>query len=389
MSNERTYGGTNVRKLCAFALLLCFLLGPIAGEAQSYFTITQLQESLPERWTETYKTKWRTVEIDVQPIVPKVENIPILKVTPDLELPDISPLGEGWTSKQDEEFGIFYLLLNGGTYPQVHRAEKELGGVTTGIHHFPPYDMDRVYAENSDITLGNAIDRLKSVFAAIGEDPEDWWYDRPSNVLCNKTVKNKTGKYLLEGDYTIYLDQQISGIPLLCCYVNQTVKRSMKEEIGFNAGLLFSILTPEALDFCLSKVKIAEVLSEDVPLCDFSSVQAALEKEIKAGHIRKIFDFDLGYALYNEPGAVRGPDHPRGAIYYALPVWRVNCHYVENAKKGMRDYTGLDVPERAVAEYMTLLVNAQTGKLIDRADKSKGAGAYKGFISWDKAGGKP
>ncbi len=378
-----------MKRIFAMTLLACFALLPLVGKAQTYISILEMNEHPPERWAQVYETKWRTVEIDVQPIVPLVENIPILKVTPDMEVPDISPLGEGWTSKQNEEFGIFYASLNEGGDPELRYAEKRLGGVITSTHYFPPYNTDRVYAENNDITLGTAIDQLKSTLTAIGEDPEDWWYNRPKDVLCNKIVKKKTGEHLLPGEYGISLDQQLSGIPLLCCYVNQTVKRSLKEEVGFNAGFLYSIRTPEAISMGWSKVKITEILCDDIPLCDFSSIQAALEKEINAGHIRKIFDIDLGYALYNEPGAVRGPDHPRGAIYYAVPVWRVNCYYIENAKKGIRDYTGMDVPERAVAEYMTLLVNAQTGKLIDRADKRKDAGAYKGFISWDKAGGKP
>ncbi len=349
-----------------------------------YYAIARIAAA---RWTETFKTKWRTVEIDVQPIVPKVENMPILKVTPDMEVPDIPPLGEGWTSDWDAEFALFHAYLNGGGFDEVRHAEKKLGGVITSTHYFPPYDMDRVYAENNNITLGGVIDRLKSTLTAIGEDPEDWWYNRPIDVMCNKTVNKETGKYLLPGDYTISLEQQLSGIPLFHESVDHTVKRSMKQEVGFTTVFSFDMRTPKAICFGWAKVKITEVLSQDVPLCAFSSVQATLEKEMNAGHIRKIFDIDLGYALYHEPGIVRGADHPKGVIYYALPVWRVNCHYVENAKKGMRDYTGLDVPERGVIEYRTFLIDAQTGKLID--SEKKGAADYKGFISWDKAGGKP
>lgn len=196
-----------MKRIIAMALLACFALLPLAGKAQTYISILEMNEHSPERWTKAYETKWRTVEIDVQPIVPQVENMPILKVAPDLEVPDISPLGEGWTSKQDEEFGIFYLLLSGGTYPDAHRAEKKLGGVITSTHYFPPYDMGRVYAENSDITLGAAIDLLKSALTTIGEDPEDWWYNRPIDVLCNRIVKKKTGVHLLPGEYAISLDQ--------------------------------------------------------------------------------------------------------------------------------------------------------------------------------------
>lgn len=43
-----------------------------------YISILERNEHPPERWTKAYETKWRTVEIDVQLIVPQVENMPIL-----------------------------------------------------------------------------------------------------------------------------------------------------------------------------------------------------------------------------------------------------------------------------------------------------------------------
>lgn len=119
-------------------------------------------------------------------------------------------------------------------------------------------------------------------------------------------------------------------------------------------------------------------------------VRASLEEEILAGHIRKIFDIDFGYALYNELGANRtgGGKESEPHQFYTVPAWRVNCYYIESGKKEMRDYSKWDVPERSEIEYKTVLVNAQTGKVMDRADHSEGCTDYRGFISWEDIGGK-
>ncbi|MPM69216.1 hypothetical protein SDC9_116160 [bioreactor metagenome] len=67
----------------------------------------------------------------------------------------------------------------------------------------------------------------------------------------------------------------------------------------------------------------------------------------------------------------------------------MNCHYVDNPAKELRDYSGWDVEERAVMEYKTVLINAQTGKVIDRNYNRTDAADYPGFITWEEAGGRP
>ena len=43
----------------------------------------------------------------------------------------------------------------------------------------------------------------------------------------------------------------------------------------------------------------------------------------------------------------------------------MNCLYVSNPKKELHNYNGLDVPERGTIEYITLIINAQTGEMQD------------------------
>ena len=41
----------------------------------------KFRENTPERWTESYETKWRTIQIDAQIDVPDVEKLPVIRVT--------------------------------------------------------------------------------------------------------------------------------------------------------------------------------------------------------------------------------------------------------------------------------------------------------------------
>ena len=127
-------------------------------------------------------------------------------------------------------------------------------------------------------------------------------------------------------------------------------------------------------------IKPDEKLVNEVPLCSFDTVIKAVEDEINAGHIRKVFQLDLGYALYDDPEYTK----PVGAAghYYAVPAWRLNCLYVPNAKKELPERDA-DVFECDTLESATILVNAQTGAMLDFMRTDKQRAAYPGFISWD------
>ena len=76
------------RLLIGLILSLSFLFTSPAF-AESYTSIQQIVETTPERWTETYETKWRTIQVDAEIIVPNVETFPIITIQkmPKLWLP--------------------------------------------------------------------------------------------------------------------------------------------------------------------------------------------------------------------------------------------------------------------------------------------------------------
>lgn len=152
--------------------------------------------------------------------------------------------------------------------------------------------------------------------------------------------------------------------------------------------LNYRIVTVDTYDMGWQKVKIDDVVVEDVPLCTFSTIQTAIEEEVYAGHLRKIFDLEFGYALFNEPDSTRGKIGSESTTYYAYPVWKIACLYNENAKQELQDNSDDGVNERSGKDFSTILFDAQTGEMLDHQTKQKGSGSYKGFISWGDIGGK-
>ena len=143
-----------------------------------------------------------------------------------------------------------------------------------------------------------------------------------------------------------------------------------------------TVIDPNTYAMYPNMLKSAGRVAEDVPLCSFSKVVEAFEKEIEEGHIRKVYEMEFGYLYYEDPEYVSRTtwtDH-----FYALPVWQLSCLYVSNRKKELPEY-GLDETghERASLEYSSLIVNAQTGELQDFMSTKKDRAHYKGFVSWD------
>ena len=83
-----------------------------------------------------------------------------------------------------------------------------------------------------------------------------------------------------------------------------------------------------------------ETVAEDVPLCAFDEIQKSLEREIKKGRVRKIYEISLGYIFYCEPG-VYVPDsgeYDYADIFYDVkPMWRVNCLKASGAQKELEE----------------------------------------------------
>lgn len=370
-----------MKKLCA--LMLVLLIAPHIAQASPVLSIRQLKQQLPGHWIQTYQAKGREIHVDVTPFAPDVDLVPVLKLMIDINVPDVSILGDAWRSTIDDD-GMFAIQL--GDY---YRDENEAKGNTTTYSYYPPFDGTQVYAQYNPLALNEAVTKFSTIMDAINHG--EWCHERPRSLRVNLTTDKQTGTVLIPEGYTFSFHQTLNDIPVLG-HVFEGIDDDKEGSLDFRVSITYQVRTFEAISILGYKVITIGTMDEDIPLMNFSTIRQSIEEEIEAGHIRRIFDVEFGYALYNEPGALRtksGYYWVKDAVFYALPVWAVNCYYVDNPAKEIRDYSGWDVPERAVMEYKTLLINAQTGNVIDRKNNRTDAADYQGFISWEEAGGQP
>lgn len=363
-----------------FLLILLLQLLTEASFAAEKINIAQLREQLPERWVQEYQTYGRTIVVDVRPIAPTVGTISILRVVQDTSVPEISELSSDWNSKVSDD-GIFNIQLGDPC-----AAENKTKGTYKSVNYYPPFDFDKAYAQNNALTLSEVIGYIEKIMNDVNYG--QWGFKKPCRLLTNIMTESKAKGAVFQGSYYLSFLQQLDGIPIL-----NHARFGIEEPKGdppFIRAQLFCVLqTLNDISMGGYKVKVDEVLADDVPLCNFSEVQKSIEQEILAGHIRRIFDVELGYVLYNQPGGTGKDFQGFNMSYYAVPMWVVNCYYVSTPHTELRDYSQWDVPERGVIEYKQMYINAQTGKTIDRGDNHVGAADYTGFLAWDDVGGKP
>ena len=63
--------------------LTAALAAPIGGTAETteYYTLGQLRERTETRWTQTYETPWRTLNVDANIYMPEADSTPAVSYT--------------------------------------------------------------------------------------------------------------------------------------------------------------------------------------------------------------------------------------------------------------------------------------------------------------------
>ena len=373
-----------MKKIIILVLLLTALF--VSASAQEQLTVAEVAESASESWTATYKTPWRTVEIHVKPTVPAVDRMQVFKVRPAFWLPE--PISDTlWTAfiPHAEDGGDYFHLSRGDDSDKNHQATNGVANVVSESYYvYAPLQRDATYAPGNELTLEDMIAQLEEILAEIKPWKPAFDTQHILSIRVGVSRNGKTGELLLPSYMEITLPQLLEGAPLWG-HVIDSVETHGDHELFYKPCVSFSMRNKA--DFSLSGrvLRVEQVLAEDVPLCSFSKVQNALETEIHAGHIRAIYSVDLGYALYNEPGAVRLPGEKRAwmkrAAFYAKPAWRCVCLYTKTAEKDLSESVYTD--PAVSLYYKTLYVDAQTGELIDPTDGRPGCGDYAGNVVWE------
>ena len=361
-------------KRMVMLLGVMLMIAASVAEAQEYYTIEQVKEQAAAGWHETYEAYGREIVVDVEAYIPDVDRVPVER----LEFARMEPL------VTEEETGLKFVVypeLNVFGYQTPVFLEETPGKIEqiNGEGMGYPNEWDRVYPLGSTVTLKEAVDILRKALATMHLDESNWDLAQPYELSTVGFRHPKTKELVAPGMYRLYFHQKVNGIPLLN-HAGATYQRKTRGNATIRLTGL--IISSEMYDVIIDMLKPIEQVAEDVPLCSFSTVVEAFEKEIEEGHIRKVYDLEFGYLFYEDPEYVSSDtwtDH-----FYAVPVWQLNCLYVSNRQEELPEY-GLDETgdERYSLEYSSLIVNAQTGELQDFMSTKADRAQYKGFISWE------
>ena len=392
-----------MKKICAIALLVC-LTFPLAASAQEYMSLADMQATVPGKWTQTYETKWRTLEVDAEIRMPDTQTVPILKVG----YPDREP-ESGWTIA--EHGGEVYVQTGIDGWDEVEsrpdsfilynneqkKVPRKVDGrqinqnAESAGQWYSGFAPENTYVPMHDITFGEILDMIRTELVRFGYNPSDYELETPSRLWSQHWYYYGYKEDALPGHIFMETTQKLHGLPYLshmlqavCDHYNgeSRVDELCLLQAGVSAG--YDGYEERLNHIFVNNVEILETLAEDVPLRPFEDVIRAIEPMIESGNIRKIYEVTLGYVAYNEPGVY----HKRGEYlpaseqaFYLKPAWQVNCLYVSSPTKKLRETASYTTDERNTLDYRQFLVDAQTGTLIEES-QAQDRCEYKGFISW-------
>lgn len=362
-----------MKKRLAVLLLLFLCLHSWAGAEEAY-TIDQVRQQAAAGWRQTYEAYGRTIVADVEAVIPEVHQVPIERLTFARTEPAVTEEETGLTFIVRPEENVFAFAT--GDFIEIipQQRDKKNDGC---IGH--PREWNRAYAQGNSLTLQETVDIIREALSVMRLDVDNWDLEHPYELATFRFFHPKTKEIAAPGEYMIYFHQKVNGIPLLN-HAGATFYQKTRGNatIRLNA----SVIDRDMYDISAPMLKPIERIADDVPLCGFSKIIEAAEREILAGHIRKIYHLEFGYLFYEDPDCVSSrtqTDH-----FYAVPAWQLSCLYMSNPRKELPEYGQEETGDaRYSLEYACLTIDAQTGEIRDFMSQKKDRALYHGFLSWE------
>ena len=359
-------------------LLLILLLFNTAIADNQFQSISEIRANTPARWTQTYQTQWRTVDIDTAVEVPDVSQFPIIRITP--REPIDTRLLANYAQVPTNEQGTLIALRNGygigvGTNEQFKDVQYFYDGA---IPDLLPEDNPLSYQAALDIA-NMELTRLFGSETSSLSVSESVVFSR----YYHFKVKSKEKVWLdpdpnyPKGKYWLIFSQKFHGIGYqesTQCYN----KLRLGDEDKLCAAQVLMDITDDS-DFSINShlYQEVDVVYDDIPIQPFEAAKAAIEEEIMAGHLRSIDTMALCYAPYFDPD--------NSDVFWLLPVWYAKGAYTRNAKRDFAawvdDATGL-VADSGV-EYLEVVFQAQLGKLMDYNDTNRTRRNVPKIVTWN------
>lgn len=397
--------------------LLCLLLLSLLGRpalAVERFSLVDIQAQAQQGWHQTYQAHGRRIRVDVPIDVPEGLRFPALRALP--QPPSaLVPL-----TQPKDSFGFFdgehtfrnhlgWLQRIVGNQEEQHRASIRMSknrpqaGFEGRRLHPPDIDWDTAYAYNNPATVRGLYDKAMAMWQqhfpaqALSLRLAELWAGTAYRAI-DVSIPDFVGPPI-ETPFNAFLvpkfEQLAGGIPLLV-YAQESFLRFggfiegyRPQPMGNQAPGLWiharnlleecGMAEPqEIVDFFT--LQIGETLQDDLPLCSVGQAMAAYEQLILAGQLRHVHKLRLGYAIWE--------DRDRPGQYLLLPSWVAWGVMVRQpGKEAWFDSRFSSLAESSFwqsNEYGPILVNAQTGQLIDpwRRDADRAQDAPR-LIMWE------
>lgn len=382
---------TNPTSLLALVLCaaLCVTSIGCLAEPMTYVNIKTLAEQSSARWQGEYQSvRGETVTVDCPVIIPDADMAPVLRV---IWYPPLDPAflrDFGAPSKADAH--RLYASTDDTTTVLVHDlantiAPKEVNKCIYAQEYvgLEEIDWDKGYARNSPLTAREAFDAIENRAKEIYEKYGSYGYYAMEPAYCLKinSLLDKNRKPIRDiAAYSFFGFQVIRGLPVVgiipLTYGHITNQKShMFESLYEPRYYVLNIESENAYGFAAHLLAEEELVHGDIPLVDFEVAKPQIEKLIAEGRVRKVHGVRLGYMLYLEP------DHNR-EHFRLVPSWVVDCEYYSTAKA---ETEVIDEPDYTIVQnFRKLVINAQTGKLLDPEDKSLDRSDCPEIITWDQ-----
>lgn len=359
--------------------------------AEEYITISELHSQTADRWSDSFaNNSGEIIWVDCPIEVPNVEKAPILSATwyPALSdgfLEEYASSKSAWPMTDARSGEKNTMLVHDYHYAL---QESEIRLKYYDMEQFiklEDIDWNAVYARNSTLTAAQAFNviyqKVKEVYSKYGEYG---FYDlKPARGLTILSLVNKEGENVRELDVYSFCGQQvIRGIPIVT-HAGYTFASSeiypdtmYQYEGGSEAQYyVLHVETEDSYGFAANLLTEKEVLADDIPFLSFDSAKQDIIALIEEGYIRDIYGIQFGFAAY--------PDKQHDLKNYILiPSWVIECEYYDSPNSITESVT---VPNYSNSQhYRRLVVNAQTGKILDPRSKAPDRSDAPHIITWSQ-----
>lgn len=377
------------RRLLLLCVMIAVFLSPVSAGSESYLSVAELFSMTSDRWTDSFTTAMgETVVLDCAVEVPCVQKVPVLAVTWYPALP--GAYREEYASKRnawpmtDAQSNESYTMLTHNYHYALRESEINLKyHDEERFIRLADVDWNTVYVRDSTLTAGEAFEVIhQTVMDVYSTYGEYGFYDfRPARGLTILSLVNQNGEHVREQDVYSFCGQQIiRGIPVLTnagyTFASSSVNPDAvyRHEGGHEAQYyVLHVESEDSYGFAAHLFAERDVIAEDIPLCSFESVKPGIVALIESGYIRKIHGIQFGYAAY--------PDKQHDLEHYILfPSWVIECEYYDSPDMETEPESA---PNYANSQhYRRLVVNAQTGRLLDPGSKGPDRSDAPEIIAW-------